>query len=95
MICAFFKIGIVQVKAVGMKDLLNTEWVHDILKKFGQAWEETLIALERGPEDYLSEGFYAECLGAVIRSFSPQRVEALLEDESFGHRRFGRPAATG
>ena len=79
-----------------MHDLPNFELVDDTFKK--KVWSSlgiTLMALERRPEDYLSEGFYAECLGAFFRSCSPRRVEELLEVESFGHRRFGLPAATG
>ena len=58
MICAFFEINNVHGRAMSMNDLLNIEVVNDILKKFDQAWEETLMALEKEPEADLVEDLH-------------------------------------
>ena len=41
-----------------MNDLLNIDLVSDNLKEFDQAWEETLMALEKEPEVDLVEGLH-------------------------------------
>ena len=46
MIHAFIQIIDVRGKAKNMNDLLNIE----LVKKFDQAWEDTLMALEREPK---------------------------------------------
>ena len=55
--------------------MVSVEFVNAGLKKFGQAWEETLKALEKGPEAVLPGNrlpstvgevcSHAECVGAL------------------------------
>ena len=51
MIYALCKINDVQVKAMSMNDLLDIELVN----KFNQSWEETVMELEKVPEAGLLE----------------------------------------
>ena len=90
-----------------MNDFLNIVLVSDNVKKFDQAWEQTLMGLESEPEEDLLEGLtpsavgevdsLAKCFGAFFISFrsgSPRKAEELLEVDSYCHRRSAGPAAT-
>ena len=49
-----------------MNDTRSILLVNDNLKKVDQAWEESLMALEMGPEEDLLEGLYHRRLDKSI-----------------------------
>ena len=63
-----------------MNDLLNIESVNDNLKKFDEAWENILMALDKAPEDDLLENLYCRQLekstSVPYRSTVPTRLTA-------------------
>ena len=60
MIYVFFKINGVQPRVINKNDLINVELVGDDDKKLDQAWEESLMVLEKVPEKILGKPFTIE-----------------------------------
>ena len=66
-----------------MNDLFNIELVNDNLKKFGQPWENILLALDKDAEDDHLEGLY---LRQLEKSSSVQNPLALCHSDQV-HRK--------
>ena len=81
MIYAYFKINVVQDRAISMNDELSSECVNDNLNEFEQTWKETLMALEKEPEEHVGRPLpmtkgeidsHAKCISTIsFRSDSP------------------------